>query len=183
MRQDLSRMTRHINQKVIFFGCKVDLFFVNADNPGLRINVKVADNDRLRSLLFLLQSSAPQVSTNPRQEFIHAERLGYVIVRAFIEGFNLAFIISPHGKNDDGDLGKTPNILAELDSAHVGHDQVGNDEIRLPRLTSIQAGAAIICHLYLVALRPEAGLQNPSDLRLIVHNQNPRSFRHGSLAA
>ena len=65
-----------------------------------------------------------------RQQLFDPERLGQVIVRAFIQGAHLIPFAVAHRKDDDRHLGPLPQLLAHLDPVHIRQAQVEDDQVR-----------------------------------------------------
>ena len=76
---------------------------------GSKIETKIAGFDGLRS--GGASGLATQGRTNSREQLVHSERLGYVVVGAGIECFDLGRFFAADRKHNDrniGDLSKAP---------------------------------------------------------------------------
>src|SRR4029077_3808005 len=142
MRHDLVGMTGEICQQVKLFWCEPHLFAAHQDLVAWKINLEISDADFL--FLRFGRREAPKVSSYSRQQFIHAERFGDIIVRASVERFDLGTLLTSDGKNDDGNFGFRPYFSRELDTAHIRHRKVGNDQLRRPVIDYIESSHGVV---------------------------------------
>ena len=65
------------------------------------VDAEVADLEFANRFEFVIGGNAAQVGAHTRQQFVHAEGLGDVVVGAGIEGFKLLPFLVAHGDNED----------------------------------------------------------------------------------
>src|SRR5579872_2166133 len=98
----LTGTPRDVNEKFELLRSKTNFAVSNRNPAGGRVNAKISDlNDRI---FFSAYRDAAEVRTDPRQELIHAEWLGHVIVSAGIECFDLLLLFVADGENYDRNL-------------------------------------------------------------------------------
>jgi hypothetical protein len=78
---------------------------------------------------FRSQRRAAQPGTDARQQFLHAERLGHVIVGAGIQGADLVLFHIADRQDDDGQIPAGANRTAGFQAAHAGHRQIQQHQI------------------------------------------------------
>ena len=72
----------------------------------------------------------PDGGAHPGQQFLHAERLGHVVVRAGVQRLDLVGAVGPAGQHDDRGLGPAAQPLDDLDAVQVGQAQVEEHQVR-----------------------------------------------------
>jgi hypothetical protein len=80
-------------EDVVFLGRELHLLTPKLHDTTGEIDREVARNEH-RSLASLLEA-VPECSRDPRNEFLHAERLGHVVVRAQVECLHLPLLVAP----------------------------------------------------------------------------------------
>src|SRR5580698_8252915 len=93
-----------------------------------RINFEISRLNRREFRLVRLY--AAKIGADARQKFLDAEGLGYVVIRAGIESLDLGLFLAPHRKHNDRNLRLRSQPAAQFESIHVGHCQIGNDQVR-----------------------------------------------------
>lgn len=121
--------------------------------------------------------SPSEVRTYPRQQFLDPEGLGYVVIRARVQSFNLRPLLVAYREHQDRCLARSAGRAAKLDAGHAGHHQVGDHQIGRPFLKGPQRFFGIIRGAHVISLRRERRAQDPGYLRFIVDDQY--AFRHG----
>ncbi len=137
-----------------------------------RIHHEVAGLDGRRGPL----RGAAQMGADAGQQFLNAEGLGDVVVGAGVEGLDLGALVVAHGEDQHRSGELSADGAADLDAAHAGHHQVGDDQVGRPVLEDAQALLGIVGGAHVVALRGERGAQHARNLRFVVDDQN--SARH-----
>ncbi len=110
------------------------------------------------------------------EQFLDAEGLGHVIVCAGVERLDLGPLVFANREDDDGGGGTGADGAADLDTAHPGHHQVGDYEVRLPVAKQEQGFLGVVGRAHVKSLRGERRAQHARNLRLVVNDQN--SSRH-----
>ncbi len=113
-----------------------------------------------------------QQRAQPGQQFVGAERLGDVVVRAGVERSDLLALVA-HGRQDqDRQPAPAPHLLADLDSAPVGEDEVEHERVgRAGHELDERVGLGL-GRLDRVAGAPQQDLQSPDDLRLVIYDEH-----------
>src|SRR3954453_13813007 len=110
-----------------------------------------------------------QGDTDARHQLVHSEGLGHVVVRTEIESLYDAGLVSAARYDDHGNrrgfLRELPQKLMALD---VRQAEIKKDAIGRAGRYGGKRGPAIRGWNDLVALRPQACLQEPADGRLVV---------------
>ena len=174
-------MTRHEDQEIKFLGREVNFVAAHADQPRLRIDQEIAGTDRFLRR-FSCGRYATQVRPYSRQQFIHAERLGDVVVGAGIERLDFRFLLTTHREHDDRDGRAFADRAAKLHARHARHGEVGDNEVGQPVHCRVEAGFAVGCGFHFVALGVERSLEHARDLRFIIDHQNTAALAHDSLS-
>ena len=68
------------------------------------------------------------VGAHARQQFVHPERLGHVVVGAGVQRFDLDIFFAAQGEEDDGVVELTRG-RRELEAGKGWHREVGHDEV------------------------------------------------------
>ena len=99
------------------------------------VDVEVADGELGGGGFFV--GDLAEVGADAGEELGHAEGLGDVVVGAFVEGGYFHGLLLADGEDDDGGFGDAADGAGELDAAHLGHGEVGDDEVgRMERKSS-----------------------------------------------
>ena len=126
-------------------------------------------NDRPLALdLELVSEGRPHA----RQEFLHAERLGDVVVCAEIQRFDLGGLVAAAREHDNGHVfALSPDFAQEIEPLHVRQPEIEDDEIgRLCHQLERRLGIWRVDGL--VALRAQSHAQQFADWRLVVDDQH-----------
>jgi cellulose synthase/poly-beta-1,6-N-acetylglucosamine synthase-like glycosyltransferase/peptidoglycan/xylan/chitin deacetylase (PgdA/CDA1 family) len=148
------------------------------DPLGGQVDDQVAEPDPRQ---VLGRSSAPDRGAHPGQQFLHAERLGDVVVGPRVERLDLVGAVGSPGQHDDGRLGPAAQALDDLHAVQVGQAQVEDDQVRrVPAGHGERLGPGRR-DVHLVLPHPQVDAQRPEDLRLVVDDKYslPRSLASG----
>jgi len=97
MRDDLPRMPREMDQQLKLLGRQVQSFSHHLGAVGCCIDHEIAGAyGRFRSLW-----STPQMRSDPSKQFLNAEGLRHIIVRAGIERLDLRPLVIANGQHQD----------------------------------------------------------------------------------
>ena len=91
-------IARQMQQQIEFLGRKVNCLPLHGDGVGRGIHNKIAGLDGRSGPL----RRPAQMRPHPRHQFLDAERLGHVIVRAGIERFHLRSLVVTHASTSTG---------------------------------------------------------------------------------
>src|SRR5262245_20735791 len=122
MREHLSRMLYHDSKQVIFLWRELDFLAAHFDDTTYQIDGQIAKfEDRMLALYVEL---VPQRRPDAGEQFLHAERLGHVIVGSLIERLDLGRLIAPTGQYDDRQVCSPGADLAQqLEALHVRSEE------------------------------------------------------------
>jgi hypothetical protein len=104
--------------------------------------------------LVLGRPGAPDRGPHPREQLLHPERLGDVVVRPRVERLDLVGAVGSPGQHDDGRLGPAAQPLDHLDAVQVGQAEVEDHQVgRVPGgyLERLGPGGG---HVHLVLAHP-----------------------------
>src|SRR5260370_30559943 len=175
----IGMLARPKNQEIEFLRREMDLGFTHAHLARLRIDVEIAGAYRFRRGFFA-GGNTPQVGAHARQQLVHAQRLGHVIVSAGIQSFNFGFLFPAHGENDDRHLGTLAHGATKLYATHAGHGKVGDYQVGKPVECGLIAALAVRRRPDFVTLRTQRSLAHTRDLGLAIDHQDAASFSHAN---
>src|SRR5262249_5158847 len=113
-------------------------------------------------------------------QFLHAEGLCHVVVRAEVEHADFFLLAAAHRKHDHRYQRRPTELLQRLGAIHVTEPEVEDDEIRRSPAREFDGLGRRLGLVDLVALRREAGAQEATDRRLVVDHQNARRAGHAT---
>ena len=119
-----------------------------------------------------------------REQLIHAERLGDVIVGAEIERLDLADLVAAAGQHHDRNrLVARSHHPQQFEALHIGQSEIENDQIGFLR-QQLERRLAVRRLQDFVALRAQAHAQQLADGRLVIDHQNlERSRAHAAVSS
>src|SRR6266446_7701821 len=115
MRYHSAGVVSKIHEKVKLFRSEVDRAVLDKNAAGSGLDLEVARF--YRSDFRLFRSRAAKISATARQEFLHAEGLGHVVIRARIQRLDLGTFLTSHREHDDRNLRLRPQPPAQFQSA------------------------------------------------------------------
>ena len=126
----------------------------------------------------------PKRRPHARKQFIHAERLGDIIVGAKIKRLHLAGLVAAAGQHHDRNAvvaaADHPQQIMALD---IRQAKIENDQIGLLG-QQFQRGLAVRCIEDLIALRAEPHPQQLADRRLVIDDKNlERGGAHAAVSS
>jgi hypothetical protein len=106
------------------------------------------------------------------EQFLHAERLGHVVVRSDVERRDLVRLAIADREHDDGNLREGAEPADDLGPIEVRQSEIEEHDVR-PRLGRGDEGLlARPDREDLVPVRLQARAQRATDLRLVVDHQH-----------
>ena len=113
---------------------------------------------------------------HPGQQFVHAERLGHVVVRAGVQRLDLVGAVGPAGQHDDR---RGASSRAAPRSPRTP-SRSGRPRSRMTRSGGCRAAASSACGaggrgVHVVVAHPQVDPQRAEDLRLVVDDQDAAS--------
>jgi len=111
---DLAGTASEVDEKIELLRRKAN--FVVTDGNLVRggVDAEVADLDH--RVEFIVGGDAAEVGAHARQQFVHAEGLGDIVVGAGVEGFNFLPLLVAHRQNNNWNLRDGANAATELDA-------------------------------------------------------------------
>ena len=88
-----------------------------------------AEVGRVDDPLLLGRRRPPQRRPQPREELVHRERLGHVVVGARVEGGDLDRLRVARRQHDDRHGAPAPERGRDADAVHVGETEVEDDDV------------------------------------------------------
>ena len=113
-----------------------------------------------------------EVGADAGEEFGHGEGLGDVVVGAFVECGDLHGFLLADGEDDDGGFGGAADGAGEFDAGHLGHGEVGDDEVGLGGGEEVEGFEAVVGDGDFVAGGLEGGAEDAGDLALVVDDED-----------
>jgi hypothetical protein len=137
VRKHLSGVFRKTAQKVELLGRKMQFLPANQYAMLKLVDMEIANLNNYRDGF---QGSVPasQLRSNPRQQFLDTEWLGYIVIGSRVERFDLLPILVADRKHQNGHLQPLSNGSTQLYSGHFRHGKIRDYEIRLPAFHYLQ---------------------------------------------
>lgn len=172
MRHDLAGVAGEVEQEVELFRGEVNGFAADADEMGCGVNGEVAFFDNAQCAF----RCAAQIGADACQKFLNSKWFGDVIISAGVKGVDLGTFVVAYAENDDGRDGASTDGTAEFDSGHLGHHEVGDDQVGGPVAEELKTLFGIVGRAHIVALRTKRCTQHAGDLRFVVDDKD--TFGH-----
>jgi hypothetical protein len=134
------------------------------DREALRL-----DHGRLR-----IGAAPPEGRTEARQQLIHAERLGDVVIRADVQGHDLVALAGAGGQDDDGRGAPAAEAFDHVVPIHVGQPEIEDHHIRRIARRGRQGRHTVAYRRHLVVARAQVDGQRLADCPLVVHHEHVR---------
>jgi hypothetical protein len=148
----------------------MDVGVANTDETGGGVDVEIADGEGSWGW-FVLRGFA-EVGADASEELWHAEGLGDVVVCAFVESGDLHGLLLADGEDDDGNFGDAADGAGELDAAHLGHGEVGDDEVGRDGVEEVEGFEAVVGDSDIVAAALQRGAEDAGDLAFVVDDED-----------
>ena len=174
MGEHLAHILRHQAQELILDGGQVQLIVAQEDTAGSEIHLQLAVDEhggrcRLRRLHHC-QASGRHADT--RQQLLHREGLGQVVVRAVVQRLDLIAVLAAGADDDDGHIGPGADAPDDLHAVHIREAQIQQHDIRVAggRLTDgfVSAGSDDM----LVFMGPKGRGDEVAHRRVVLHDQD-----------
>ena len=182
MGEHLAGMLHEHAQQVVLLGRKLHLLVGDLDDAAHEVDRRspAAEDRPLAMHLKLMTKRRPHA----RKQFIHAERLGDVIVGAEVERLDLADLVAAARQHHDRDaLVARADHPQQFEALHIGQSKIENDQIGILR-QQLERGLAVRRLQDFVALRAQAHAQQLADGRLVIDHQNlERGRAHAAVSS
>ncbi len=170
MGEDAVGVVDEEQEEIELLGGEVDFGAADADGAGGGVDVEVADGELGGRGLFA--GDLAEVGADAGEELGHAEGLGDVVVGAFVECGDFHGLLLADGEDDDGGFGEAADGAGELDAVHLGHGEVGDDEVGLGGAEELEGFEAVVGDGDFVAAGLERGAEDAGDLALVVDDED-----------
>ena len=110
----------------------------------------------------------------PGEQFVHAEGLGDVVVRAGVERLDLLVGSVAGGEHQDRHARPAPQPLDDLDAVHVGQTEVEDDHVGVAGGGELKGARAVVGGVHLVLAGAQIDRESAYDLRFVVDHEHPR---------
>src|SRR5438445_7624784 len=170
--QHLAGMLHQDAQDVVFLRREFYLLALDLDDALDQIDAEVA---ALENRLFaLLLELVPQRDADARHQFVHAERLGDIVVGAEFQSLDDAGLVGAAGEDDDGNVEPVVTPFAqELMTAHAGQAEIEQHQVRLFLFHQLDRHLGVRRLADRIALAAETDPKQLADRRLVIDNQYP----------
>ena len=115
-----------------------------------------------------------QQDPDPRHQLGHAERLGHVVVGAGIQRRDFFRLVRTHGQHQHRHLRPLADFAQGVEAIAIRQTHVQHHHVRAARGQCIDARLRGVGKRDRIALRAQADLQEPADLRFVVDHQHAR---------
>src|SRR3984957_20691353 len=144
----LTGVASQVQQQLEFLGREMGWLALNGEGVRLHVNYKVACFEGGSGAL----RRAPQMRSDPSQQLLNAEWLGYIVVGARIQRFHFRPLVLADRKHQHRRGAPRADGTADLDSAPRGHPPSGDDQIPCPVTKDPQALLRLIGRANIVSL-------------------------------
>ncbi len=114
-----------VGQKLKLFETKLDGLAVNGDRMG-----SLVDDDAFvfQALIVIALAGAAKDRFHSGHQGLRGKRLGHIFIYPQVKALQLIPLIGLGGEHDDGHLGISAHLFADLPSVHFRHHNVQNDQ-------------------------------------------------------
>src|SRR5262245_65447508 len=132
MGKNLAGMLHQYAQKFVLLGRQLYFPVADLDDTPHQVDGKIAGAEN-RTLAVRLQL-VTQRRSHPREQFVHTEGLGDVVVGPEVESLNLSGLIAAAGEHHDRDaLVPRAYHSQQFEALDIRKSEVENDQIRIAR--------------------------------------------------
>ena len=129
MREHATGVAREQHEQLVLDRCEVHLAPTPRDLTPREVDAQIAELEHS-----LVGTCAPALrmskrDAHARQQLVHAERLGQIVVRAGVERRDLVFLAAARGDHDDGDAAPLAKAARDIDAVAVGKAEVEQDHV------------------------------------------------------
>src|SRR5581483_7913172 len=148
---------------------QVNEFAASADLFGVEVNDEVwrLDGRALARLRRTAQSGA-----QPGEQFVHAERLGDVVVRAGVERGNLDPLGVAGREHDDRYRTPAPQRSGHVDAVHVGQPEVEDHKVGMVPGRQLDALVTGLGQIDFVTMGFETDTESPAHRKLVLDDED-----------
>ena len=114
---------------------------------------------------------APEQGADARLELQDVERLCDIVVRAGLEAQQLVRVLAPGCEHDDGDGGKSADLLAGFQPVQPRHHEVQDNETVVSRGGQLHGALAVVAGVHGVALVFEVEFDALYEQFFVVHDE------------
>ena len=140
---------------------------VDPDGPPGQVDLEPLDAEER---LLGPGGGATEVRLETRDQLPGTERLGHVVVRAGRESADLGVLVADGREDDQRHLAPFAQATAQLDSVHVGQDEIDDPGVRRMERGEVEGFLAGRGRQRLEAGLAQDHTQRPEDLRFVVND-------------
>ena len=156
-------------EQVEFTGREIDAFVVAIRRTRRDVDVQIGVAIMLRRF----EPRAPQRRSDAREKFLPLEGLRDVVVRAAFEAVELGLLFVERRKHQNRRFGQAPKHRKQSDPVDFRQHDVEHDRIGRPLARDAQARLAVGRGANFVAFVFERYLEERTDVRLVVDDEDP----------
>ena len=132
-----------------------------------------------RTTRLRLVAAAPHHGSDARQEFLLAERLDHVVVRARVERLHFGALVGLAGEDDDRRLRHAPDGAAHLHPVKPRHGQVQQHQVWALLGEATEGGVSIVGRDHAVSGATDQSRNSADHRRLVVDDEDQQArLRH-----
>ena len=118
-------------EQLVLDGREVQLISVQIGAAGGVIDAQAAVDEHRVGVLRAQHGQPPLGDAQPRQQLLHGEGLGEVVVRTAVQRADLVAVLAAGADDDDGHVRPGSNLEDELHAVHVRQAQIQQDHVRI----------------------------------------------------
>ena len=118
--------------------------------------------------------AAAQCGADAREEFVHAERFGDVVIGAGVESGDLLLLRVSRGQDEDGCGEPAPEAAHDVDPVQVGQAEVEDDQVGWVGAGRGEGGGSVVGGGHDVAARAQVDGECAGEADFVVHDQDVR---------
>ena len=145
---------------------------LHGDGFGPVVHGDAADGQAVRLRLMAAETGVPpQLGPDPGQDLHGDKGLGDVVVGSYVEPQYLVLGFGLGGEQNNGHIGKFPDLRRGGHAVHNGHHHVQQYQMDALLLHGLHRLGPVLGLVKLIALRGQINFQSIDNVRLIVANE------------
>src|SRR6476659_3877111 len=125
----------------------------------------------------------PRHRSNPRQQLLHTERLGDIVVRTGVKGIHLGRAVHPAGENHNGHLRPLTKRADDINAIDVRQAEIEDDQVWMSVGCCLEGAPTGSGGDDGVLPRVQVDSQGAQDLRLVIDDQDTSHDRSNAVCA
>ncbi len=132
----------------------------------------IVKSPRLDRRLLVRREETPERSPEPREELVHPERLGDVVVGAGVQRGDLVGLGVAHRQDDDRDAAPAPNAFDHFDAADAGEAEIDDHDVGTAAGHKVERVFAGLGEVDVEPAGPEVDANRAADLSFVVDDED-----------